>query len=589
MILLDTTFPRTRDIWIETYATPAWRGARLEGWLFEDGPARRHAESRLARAGVQARLRSAYKPLLHYFLEEADRDGLTAVHVTYPVHPDAAPNRFTLEAYPLAAWLAPATLRFAPAGHVSGNLPHYELVLTYRDGSQRTARVLAPQARSRAADGQILLSPTGWLRLEDAQGQIVHEGAARTEYQAVYEAMMQAVTQHDWGTSEPYFERLSIRADIPGIDYALPVDEEIVSTCEGLHEDAYFSLLEFFQRHSHRPSGDRGLQPGQIAPDIRLTDGPARLRITLESFEPPQPLIIQPTASPLADRTTPLSAAEIAARVQACGGTPIMAPTRQQRQVYGTYVRGPGPAVLISGAQHANETSGVVGALRATRRLLEAGDAHLALIACENPDGYAMFEQLRTVHPRHMHHAARYSALGDDIAYREREPLLELAARREALAQSGARLHINLHGYPAHEWTRPLSGYLPRHFERWTLPKGFFLLLRHHPGLDGDAQALIEAVTARLARAVPALQAFNARQLALAEAHSLEPGFDLRHGIPVQVSASDREAAPLTLIAEFPDETVYGERYRFAHTVQMETVLAAVAAYRDLHHAASVS
>lgn len=57
----------------------------------------------------------------------------------------------------------------------------------------------------------------------------------------------------------------------------------------------------------------------------------------------------------------------------------------------------------------------------------------------------------------------------------------------------------------------------------------------------------------------------------------------------MQVSASDREAAPLTLIAEFPDETVYGERYRFAHTVQMETVLAAVAAYRDLHHAASMS
>ena len=583
MILLDTTFPRTLDTWIETYATPAWRGARLEGWVFEDAPARRHAQARLAEAGVSARLRSAYKPLLHYFLEDAERDGLVAVHITYPVHPDAAPNRFTLEAYPLAAWLAPATLHFAPAGHVSGELPCYDLVLTYRDGSQRTEQVLAPQRRSLSVDGQTLLSPTGWLRLEDANGDIMHEGAVRTEYQAVYEAMMQAIMQHAWGASEPYFDRLSIRADIPGIEYALQGDDDIVSTCEGLHEDAYFSLLEFFQRHSNRPPGDRGLQPGQIAPDIRLTAGPARLRIALEPFDPPAPHRIQLPDGPLADRSTPLLADEIAALMQACGGTPIVAPTRQQRQVLGTYVRGPGPAVLISGAQHANETSGVVGALRATRRLLDAGDAHVALIACENPDGYAMFEQLRAVHPRHIHHAARYSALGDDIAYREREPLLELAARRAALMQSGARLHINLHGYPAHEWTRPLSGYLPRHFERWTLPKGFFLLLRHHPGLDGEADMLIEDVAARLARAVPDLAAFNARQLALAQAHALEPGFELRHGIPVQITASDREAAPLTLISEFPDETVYGERYRYAHTVQMETVLAAVAAYRGMN------
>lgn len=580
MILLDKTFPRTLDTWVRTYATPAWRGAMLEGWLFEDAPARRAAEARLAQAGVQARLRSAYKPLLHYFLEEVEREDLADAHITYPIHPDAAPNRYTLEAYPLVALLAPATVRFAPAGQVSGDVPGYEVVLTYRDGSQRTAQVSAPQTRSPAADGLTQLSPTGWLCVTHAHGENAHDGPVRTEYQAVYDAMMQAITQHAWGTSEPYFERLSIRADIPGIEYALAVDEDLVSTCEGLHEDAYFSLLEFFQRHADRPMGDRGLQPGQIAPDIRLTDGPARLRITLEAFEAPEPYTMQPPDGALSARTTPLSAGEIAALVQDCGGTPIVAPTRQRREVSGTYVHGPGPAVLISGAQHANETSGVVGALRAARRLIDSGDAHFALIACENPDGYAMFEQLRGVHPRHMHHAARYSALGDDIAYREREPLFELAARREALARSGARLHINLHGYPAHEWTRPLSGYLPRNFERWTLPKGFFLLLRHHPGLEAEAEALVDAVAIRVARALPDLAAFNARQLALAEAHALDPGFDLRHGIPVQVSASDRETAPLTLISEFPDETVYGERYRFAHTVQMETVLAAVAAYR---------
>ena len=102
-----------------------------------------------------------------------------------------------------------------------------------------------------------------------------------------------------------------------------------------------------------------------------------------------------------------------------------------------------------------------------------------------------------------MLHASRYSALGDDIAYRERAPFFERDGRHQAHAISGAQLHINLHGYPAHEWTRPLSGYLPRHFELWTIPKGFFLVLRHHPGWGERARRLIEGVTARLARNVP--------------------------------------------------------------------------------------
>ncbi|OXC90145.1 peptidase M14, partial [Achromobacter sp. KAs 3-5] len=271
---------------------------------------------------------------------------------------------------------------------------------------------------------------------------------------------------------------------------------------------------------------------------------------------------------------------QIAGCMAAFGGDTFQAVSRQGRPVLGTYVRGPGPAVFISGAQHANETSGVVGALRAAQTLAARGDAHFALIASENPDGYALFNRLREQHPRHMLHASRYSALGDDIAYRERAPFFEREGRHQAHAISGAQLHINLHGYPAHEWTRPLSGYLPRHFELWTIPKGFFLVLRHHPGWGDRARNLIEGVTARLARNVPGLVEFNARQLELFHAHALEKGFDVLNGIPVQVTETDREELPMALISEFPDETVYGDRFVFAHTVQMETVLAATDLYR---------
>lgn len=579
MALLEKTFDRTLDAWIHAYKAPAWRGAAVEGWLFEGVEARREAEARLAQAGVTARFRSAYKPLLHYFLEEVERDGLTAVELGYPLHEHAQAKRFTLEAYPLVALLQGVRVTMKPG---ASDL-HYDVALAYADGTRREARVFAPNQLGQAQDGTPELSPTGWLRVRDAGGTLQTDAAQTTEYQQAFRSIVDTVRNHPWGAHEPYFDRLEIRVDLPGMDFALPVDEEIVSTFEALHEDLYFTLLEHFQHHSGRPSGDRGLQPGQIIPDIRRHDGAARVLVTLEPFAPPVAVTPVAPAEPLAGLREPLAAAQIAGCMAALGGDSFQAISRQGRPVLGTYVRGPGPAVFISGAQHANETSGVVGALRAAQALKARGDAHFALIAAENPDGYALFNRLREQHPRHMLHASRYSALGDDIAYREHAPFFEREGRHQAHAISGAQLHINLHGYPAHEWTRPLSGYLPRNFELWTIPKGFFLVLRHHPGWSERARRLIEGVTARLARKVPGLVEFNARQLELFHAHALETGFDVLNGIPVQVTETDREALPMALISEFPDETVYGDRFVFAHTVQMETVLAATDIHRSGH------
>ena len=575
MSLLDKTFDRTLDAWTHAYMAPAWRGAHLEGWLFEDAQARRAAEARLAQAGVQARFRSAYKPLLHYFLEEVERDGLIAAEIRYPLHEHAQAKRFTLEAYPLVALLDGVRVTLQPG---ASDL-HYDVDLRYADGREIQSRVFAPNQLGHAPDGVAELSPTGWLRVRDAAGETRVDAAQATEYQLAFRAAVDAVRNHAWGAHEPYFERLEIRVDLPGIDFALPVDEEIVSTYEALHEDLYFSLLEHFQQHSAaRPA--TAACSGQIIPTCAATTA-ARVRISVEAFTPISAVTPALPGFPLAQAREPLSAAQIAGCMAALGGDTFQATSRQGRPVLGTYLRGPGPAVFISGAQHANETSGVVGALRAAQALAASGKGHFALIAAENPDGYALFARLREQHPRHMLHASRYSALGDDIAYRERAPFFERDGRHQAHAISGAQLHINLHGYPAHEWTRPLSGYLPRHFELWTIPKGFFLVLRHHPGWGERARRLIEGVTARLARNVPGLVEFNARQLELFRAHALETGFAVMNGIPVQVTETDREELPMALISEFPDETVYGDRYVFAHTVQMETVLAATDIYRS--------
>jgi hypothetical protein len=249
--------------------------------------------------------------------------------------------------------------------------------------------------------------------------------------------------------------------------------------------------------------------------------------------------------------------------------------------VRGIYRAGSRPAVLVTSGQHANETSAPVGTLRAVRRLLANPDTNIAYIPVENPDGYALHGRLCEGNPRHMHHAARYTSLGNDLEYGRSEPLYEIGARNQALKMSGAQLHLNFHGYPAHEWTRPFTGYLPRGFELWTIPKGFFLIMRHHPSWGQTARTLIEAVTTGLS-AVPGLAEFNRRQIEICSIHSGGTPYEIISDVPCLITADERHPSPLTLITEFPDETIYGEAYRFAHTVQMATVIAAEEAFASI-------
>lgn len=583
--LLDLTLERTLHAWVNRFSQPQWRGRHVEGWLFEGLAERRAAERQLAEAGVHARFHSAYKPLAQHFIDNVDRAELAAVHIRYPVPATGPAQRFALEAYPLAALLAPEALRLEPRADAQ---PHYEVELQLRDGRRVEQRVRAPNRTHTDATGSAMLSPTGWLRAGSQAGAAdLLDTAVCTDFEQAFAQAVQAVHGHAWPQREPYFERLHLRIDLPGFEQAIAWADETISTAEALHEDLYFSLLEFFQQHSGRPAGDRRLQPGQIVPDVRTGAAAPRVRVSLQPFDAAgqdtraardwhhataqQPLEALDTAPP-PDR--------ILQTMHAWPAQRFTAPSRQGRTVWGQYHSGTQHPVFISAGQHANETSGIVGALRAAQVLQAQPGAHFALIALENPDGYALHRELCAHHPGHMHHAARYTALGDDVEYRESAPLLEREARQAALALSGAQLHVNLHGYPAHEWTRPLSGYVPRGFADWMLPKGFFLILRYHAGWQQPARALLEAVCADLEQ-VPGLGEFNARQRALYERHAGPLPFEVLHGMPCMQSQTTRDA-PVTLITEFPDETVSGDAFRFAHTVQMHTTLAAVQAWQRI-------
>jgi hypothetical protein len=263
---------------------------------------------------------------------------------------------------------------------------------------------------------------------------------------------------------------------------------------------------------------------------------------------------------------------QIGATMQALAGSQFTAKSVQGRSVYGLHRDGDLPGIVVTAGQHANETSGVVGLLRAAQGLLDEPRANIALVALENPDGYALHRRLCAINPRHMHHAARYTALGDDLGSRTTAPFHETAARLDALERTRAVLHLSLHGYPAQEWTRPLSGYVPSGFADWTLPCGFFLIMRHHSGRRAEGMAFLAALTAELAKNAD-LVAMNRAQLALREAHAGHDGTLILNDVPCRVKEDSTGKAPFTLITEYPDETIIGGSFCQAHDVQRETVI----------------
>ena len=558
--LLEQSFPRTLDLLLQRASTFA-PGTLVEAWLFEGRQARAAAETKLHAMGLHAKLRAAYKPLIHAFLEETIPDGPITLHL--PTHQATTDQRWRLEAYPLAGMRT--GIHFAP-----GEAPlDYVIAPSGR-------RVFAPNRLVSTPQGQTSLAPCGWLRLTDPAGAMLEDAPLETEFEQIFAAGMACLAAHTWPEKPPYFKVLRLTATIPAIDVRLPYGDEAISTVEALHEEFYFSILEHLKHRAGLAPSDRTLQPGQIVPDISAAEGQATLRITLADA-PPE--LIQPGPVDLETADRPLTPSQIEAELATLGGMPFQMKSVQGRRIGGTLIPGSHAPILISAGQHANETASVVGGLRAMQRLVAEGQGALAFIPMENPDGHALHHTLRQANPRHMLHAARYTALGDDLESRQSPPFHEKSARLHALATTGAQLHINLHGYPSHEWTRPLTGYLPRGFELWTIPKGFFLILRHRPGLATAAEAFARALAADIA-ADPALRRFNQTQLDVWKTHVGSIDFPVFDSIPCLISENPTQAFDYTLITEYPDETIYGDAFRLAHTSQMRTVLAAVALFR---------
>ena len=541
-------------------------GKATAAWVFEGPSARRVAQARARAEGRDLRLRSAYKTLLHEVLEQGLLDDAPRATIHYPVVEGCPEDRFRLECYPLHALASHCEIAFAPRPHEGGGLPAYEI-----ETPEARHVVPVPVRWVEIEDGSRALAACGWV--EDGQG----GRHLPTEYEAIYEAVckhLRAMPLDPLSPDEPdgpFFDRLEVIVELPYEDQVLPVGSEVISLAEAMHEEIYFTALEIFQERLGLAPGQRSVKAGQVVPLVRRGDAP-RLQIRTVQAEPALDRD-QPGRPALDTATQWLYPAQISAHLGAIDGTGYSTRSRQGRLVEGRHVTGRGAARLaISAGQHANESSPMVGALRAGRDLAAEGDVSFTLNPLENPDGYALFRELCADNPRHMHHAARYTASGADLSHGAGR--YESAIRDLAHARLPAEVHVNLHGYPSHEWTRPLTGYIPRGFGQWTIPKGFFLILRHDAAQESLARAVLQAGLEALA-AFPELAAQNRRMLDLYRRYVGAESFEVHGGcIPFTVSREAEALYPVTLITEAADETIGGEDFRIAQEGQYRVVRA---------------
>ncbi|MEZ9462354.1 M14 family zinc carboxypeptidase [Vibrio splendidus] len=554
----------------------------FNAWVFADREARTALQFEMERKGVKAKIYSAYKPLVEFFMcSEVDWINTESIRVGVPQHPlDPDSKRFFLECYPLA-----------------GLYPHIELYQTHQldstyyvewastGGTTSTATVFAPNYVHQDHVNEQLCSPTAWVQVLDGS----HDERIKSAYERLFWQSMSAIMVYPFEEQEPLFQELHIDVSLPISDDILPFYDEAISLREALHEEFYFSLLEWVQKRSGKPSGSRDIRPGQIIPNIRF-GSEFSIKVSLKPFRTfsTEPENDDSMADlELCESTLTLQQVHSALNslIQTHGGESFKGKSLLNQTIRGAVFmsdknkRG----ALITGAQHANETTGVVGGLRGLNEYL-AGDAEFstAIIPVHNVDGYQLYHELLSDNPTHMHHAARYSAHGNDVEYQEPEELCERAMRDLGLKHVDAFLHLNLHGYPAHEWTRPLTGYIPKNFDLWSLPKGFFLIMRFLPGYGEQARQLIEVVTHSLDD-VEALMPYNQQQLECYQRHNLTKQFDVVNGVPVMFSENDELKCPLTLITEFPDESIQGQRFKLGHDAQKVVVVSALKYLHELN------
>jgi hypothetical protein len=464
-----------------------------------------------------------------------------------------------------------------------------------------------PLYRRSAVDGSGVWATTGLLRLE-VGGQVLEQRVATDGelfWDWFYGTVLPEVLELAALKEGPFFRNLTVSARLSEPEVPLGVGQECASMPEALAEEVYFSTLEAFKQAKGIPPQGRGLPVGRIVPVMQSAlgvDGRAQAVLIENGLEEERIVLrsnrdVLSMPQKLAGLVPPW---EISSKTEVAGVSPEPLPSRPLKpkevwqaayhlaQRLGLRLEVPAysydgrpvvalsrpfrpdlPGLLITAGQHANEPTGPKAALRLIEQLALEEGLNWVAFPLENPDGTQLHQALMQLAPHHMHHPARYTSLGDDLQARMEQPRWETAGRHWALGAIQPKVHLNLHGYPSHEWVRPYSGYSPRGFEGWALPMGVLMVLHYTPQQKAAALELGEAIALALGRNA-ALRRLTDNALRWREAHAHQHPYRLIGGFPFLIWEREGPAErPIEVITEMPDETVYGQEFELLTEAQV--------------------
>ncbi|MBU2513923.1 hypothetical protein KJ966_21500 [bacterium] len=248
------------------------------------------------------------------------------------------------------------------------------------------------------------------------------------------------------------------------------------------------------------------------------------------------------------------------------------------------------PTILFNSRHHANEVSATTATLNLADDLIttEMGkqwrkNFNILLIPMENMDGTAMLENLLPDCPDYMLHAARFNAVGAEFSgdYFKKNPSFPEALAKTRMWQTWLpELVVDQHGVPDHEWNLPFSGYLPKRFEQFWIPRTFayvilpYLTTPDHPHY-AFAQIAVESLNMAM-KEEEDIQALNRKLEKRYNLYARNPQpeiFPPSDGQPLLAvpnlpRLNNTNAAILfpkitksEIVVEVPDEVVTGQRF----------------------------
>ena len=311
------------------------QGVTIEARLSEPPAVRtfleQQAKSELVKAGADEKttsvtILSAYKQG-YSWLNDAVRPaladkGATAITIRFAeLGPPPAwkqqgmfvPTRWLLEIYPIDEILSKALgidlqrikFEMAPIGS-----PAYEVVARNAQGAEVLRQTFEPKVVERPffdrfPDYERVRVTTGWLKAS-AGGKVLIDERIATDPErfwdhfqaktlpALYEHVMTLGKGKPRAEDAPFFGELTVDLSLSEPDYRLPVDQELISSMEAIHEELYFNTLHFFDVMGRFTRGAPLTYPGRVIPLMHAkSDGKAgHATITVTGFDAPRPSVV---------------------------------------------------------------------------------------------------------------------------------------------------------------------------------------------------------------------------------------------------------------------------------------------------------